>query len=284
MRVGQQFAGDPVDVATGAVYSIHRDAVVWGRFPLEWERRYHSGILELSPGPLGPGWWVAYYASLTRAGGTFRFVGPDGMEDVFDDPDRSIDRGGVVRNFGMFRELTRRGNQFVVTLWEVETGNVERYVFAEGRAGEAWPLAAVEDVEGQGLDMVRDPGGRLIGVRQRLEQRLLAVDCDRVGRVARLTLVAAAGRTPLAEYEYDRQGRLAAVTDAAGGVDRFEYDPAGRIVREVMKDGAVFHLRYDDAGRCVRTAGIDGYDEKTFRYQTHIQFTEVTDSHGAMTR
>jgi RHS repeat-associated protein len=274
-----------VDVATGTLYSTHKDISIPGKVALTWERRYSTSLLGSPPTPLGPGWTSRYFATLTREKDQYRLVSPEGETEIFADPEGTIEKGGVVRNLGTFQELAKRGDDYVVTRWDVDTGNIERFAFRAGKAGEAWLLASVEDVTGQGLDMLRYPTGRLTGVRQKLEKRTLLLEYAPTNRIRSIEFPMPDGkREVLARFEYDQDGRLIAAFDALGFADRYEYDSAGRMVREILKDGGVFTFRYDDKGRCVHTVGLDGYDEKTFRYLDHIHWTEVTNSLGHTTR
>jgi len=285
MRAGSQTVGHPVNVASGLVYSTHEDVSITGKADLTWERRYNTGLRGDPPSPLGKGWTARYFAILRREGAGFRLLAPEGGEEVFDDPDGVVDRGGVVRNLGTFQELGRKGQDYVITRWDIFSGDIERLVFPAGKKGEAWPLVSIEDVTGQGIDLIRDGTGRLTGIRQRLEKRSLILEYTSGNRVGSVSFLMPDGRKrALARYEYDRDGLLVAAFDALGFADRYEYDSDARLIREILKDGGVFTFRYDDQGRCVRTSGLDRYDEKTLRYFDRIRATEVVNSLGAVVR
>lgn len=285
MRAGRVSVGHPVDVASGTVYSMHEDISIPGKVDLVWERRYSTALLDMPSTSLGPGWTMRYLATLTQAEDEFWFLTPEGDAELFSDSDGLVDRGGVVRNLGTFQELSKNGDRYIVTRWDVDTGEIERYVFKEGQKGEAWPLASIEDVTGQGLDMLRDRTGQLTGIQQRLEKRILLVDYTANNRIQSISFLLPDNQQQvLVRYEYDNNDRLHAAYDALGYVDRYEYDASSRIIREIVKDGGVFHFRYDEYGRCIKTSGLDGYDEKTFRYLDHIGWTEVTNSLGHVSR
>lgn len=285
MSSGKKSVGHPIDVATGVMYSTHEDCAFPGKVAMAWERRYSTSLLNSSPGPLGIGWTAKYFATLTRSPGEYRFVSLEGDIETFADPVGQVERGGVVRHLATNIELTKSNGRYVLTHWNNQTDLVERYVFLEGGAGEAWPLASIEDLTGQGIELARDASGRLVEIRQRLEKRVLAIDYAGNQRITAVSLLLPDGkRQQLCAYEYDREARLVTAIDSRGLADRYEYDAAGRITREIVKDGGVFTFRYDDEGRCVRTWGIDGYDLKTLRYRNHIGWTEVTNSHGHTTR
>jgi len=287
MKLGQKSAGHPVDVATGIVSSTYQDILIPGKVDLVWERRYSTALLspEIPPTPLGPGWTTRYFATLTQGKEEFEFVSPEGGSEVFSDPDGVLAEGGIISNLGTFQELTKKGQHYVVTRWDVETGVIEHYFFKEGAKGEAWPLIIIEDVTGQALDMIHDQRGRLTGIQQRLEGRTLLLDYNKQSQIATVTFVARTGeQQKLAAYEYDTKGRLVTASDAMNNTERYEYDTSGRMTLEIARDGGLFSFSYDPKGRCLRTSGLDRYDEKTFRYFDAIRFTEVTDSYGQITR
>ncbi len=285
MQHGQKTVGHPVDVASGTMYSTHKDISIPGKVELLWERRYSTALLDMPPSPLGPGWTTRYFAALTRDKKEFQFLAPEGYVEIFSDPEGKVDRGGIVRNLGTFQELAKRGEHYIITRWDVDTGNVERYLFQEGRRGEAWPLASIEDVTGQGLDMLRDKAGRLTGIQQRLEKRTLRIEYTPNDLIESVSFQMPDDRLQvLARYEYDQSTRLSAAYNALDYADRYEYDATSRMTREIVKDGGVFYFKYDEQGRCIKTSGLDKYDEKSLRFFEGIQWTEVTNSLGNVSR
>lgn len=285
MIPGGASVGHPVDVASGAVFATYADIHIPGRFPLKWERRYNTGLLETPASPFGPGWTGPCFAALTRNGKDWHFRTPEGTTVILPDPDDRVDKGKVVRNLGTFTEIAKHGIYFKVTRWNVDSLEVARFVFLSGRNGVWWPLRSVEDATGQGLDLAWDDEGRLKGARQKLEKRTLSISTTDSGRVTGVAFLFPDGRTqPLARYEYDSKGMLAAAYDSEGRADRYEYDREGRLVREMARDGGIFTFKYDEKGRCIRTSGLENYDLKIIRYLDHIGWTEVINSYGHVTR
>jgi RHS repeat-associated protein len=277
--------GHPVDVASGEVFSIHKDFSIPGRFPLAWERRYSTGLLALPSTPLGPGWTCPYFAKLTRVGKDWRFTNPEGSVEVFPDPDDGVARGEVIRRLEGYAEIAKHGQWVQVTRWNPDGPGISRFLFFPGRNGEAWPLRILADATGQGLELSWSEQGHLRGIRQQLEKRTLAVSTLGDGRIVAVAFRHGDGRTQsLLRFEYDSRGNLAAAFDAMEQADRYEYDKDGRMVRELVKDGGVFSFKYDEKGRCIRTWGLDNYDFKSLRYLDHIGWTEVTDSYGNVKR
>ena len=279
MVQGRKSAGHPVDVASGVLYSTHEDISIPGKVALTWERRYSTSLLNSPSTPLGPGWTTRYFATLTQNETGFIFVSPEGDTQAFADPEHTIDQGGIIRNLGTFQELSKRGSQYIITQWDVDTGEIERFVFNQGQKGAVWPLAGIEDVTGQGLDLFWDERGRLSRIKQRLEQRALVVDYTPENQISAVSFLSPDHqRQVLIRYEYDEKGRLTTAADALNHTDQYEYDKDTRMTREFLKSGGIFEFKFDEQGRCIRSSGIDGYDEKNFRYLDHIGWTEVTDS------
>jgi len=285
MLQGRKGVGHPVDVATGTVYSTHEDIHVSGKYRLKWDRLYSIALLDMPHTPLGPGWTTCYFATLTQKEDGFHLLSPEGAIEIFSDPNNIVARGGTVQNLGTFQELTKSGDRYIVTRWNVESDEIERYVFKEGRKAQAWPMTSIEDVSGQGVNLLRDELGRLTGIQQRIEKRILHIEYTSSNRVSSVSLVLPNNRRKeLVHYDYDEYGRLSTAYNALGHADRYEYDDSSRLTRERLKDSGDFYFKYDDKGRCIKTSGLDGYDEKTFRYLDHIGWTEVTNSLGHVTR
>lgn len=285
MNSGQQSVGHPIDVATGTMYMTSEDVVVGGKVDLKWERRYSTALLSQPASPLGTGWTTRYFATLTQMPEGYQFVTSAGSLEYFEDPERRVEQGEVVRILGSFLELHKRSNQYFVTHWDPETGVVERFVFKQGASGRSWPLTSIENLTGQGIDLVRDTYGRLTIIRQRVEQRSLQLAYNEQSQIKSVSIVMPSGQPQLmAQYEYDLEGRLVTAYDALGHVSRYEYAEGGQITRERLKDGGGFFFRYDEEGRCIFTSGPDNYDAKSLRFLTNLGWTEVTNSLGYTTR
>jgi RHS repeat-associated protein len=87
----------------------------------------------------------------------------------------------------------------------------------------------------------------------------------------------------VARYEYDARGDLVRVTDVAGPAVAYQYDAAGLMTSELRRGGAAYSFSYDTQGRCIYTANVDGFEQRTLRYDDAARETHVTDSKGATT-
>jgi RHS repeat-associated protein len=271
----------PVDIASGSVRLEFDDIVIPGKVDLVWNRLYTTKLVESSGKAMGRGWTSKYDATLTKVPAGYLYRTADGDLELFEDPAHAVDRGAKVQRLGTYEEIFRLDQRYVVQSWDVETGDIQRFCFLVDHAEQPMRLSSLEDVTGQALDLIWDLQGRLAEIRQRLEKRALALAYSPSGQISSISL-----RTPngeqhqLIRYEYNTNGHLIAVYDAANFADRYEYDAQGRVHREIVKDGGVFLYRYDQKGRCVKTTGLNHYAEKRLRYFDAIGFTEVTDSFG----
>ena len=197
----------PIDVATGAVSLTREDVWIPGSLPLTWERYYGTTLAGTPSAPLGPGWTTRYFSSLSREGEGYQFRTPEGDLHVFADPEGRVQRGEIVRSLGTFQETpTPPGSLRRHPVGRRHRRNRELRL-RTGRQRQDRTLAAIENVCGQGLDLVRDAAGRLIRIDQRLENRSLLLDYSPAGRIVAVRLLSADKQTrELVRYEYDGAG------------------------------------------------------------------------------
>ncbi|MDY6991279.1 MAG: DUF6531 domain-containing protein [Pseudomonadota bacterium] len=275
-----------INVATGALHFSREDIVIPGKVDLVWERYYSSALREQPPTALGIGWRINYFVTLTQKGNQFEFITPTGEQEHFtEQPSHPLASGHTLRNLGSFLELTQQGQQYIVTEWHVDTGEIWRYRFNVAAPGSPWPLSSLEDVSGQGLDLFYDTNGRLTQVRQRLEQRSLSIQYNALDRISTLAILTPGAPTEiLASYDYDDQGHLTAAYDARLNADYYSYDAQHHLTREHRKCGGTFSYQFDDQHRCIHSSGENQYDEKQLEFLTDIHCTRVTDSRGMTTQ
>ncbi|MGK3998166.1 RHS repeat-associated core domain-containing protein [Sorangium sp. So ce1024] len=241
----QLSAGDPVDVATGRVYTLPSlDVWLPGPLPLELYRKYSSHAVERDVG-LGHGWTHSLGWEIVARARSVEIWDQHGTMLEFDLPQV----GGEVIHRGW--ALTRDASGFALEI----DGIWRRFSSLDGE-GRRYRLTAIED-RNQNRIAITYRNGALAEI----------VDC--VGRVVR------ALRTPegrirgfevknapqqgqwirLAEYTYDARGDLVAVTDAGGYVARFTYDEDHYLTSYTAPDCPTFHFVYDELHRCVETWG-----------------------------
>lgn len=279
---GRVAVGHPVDVASGVMFRASDDFRVPGRMELAFVRHYSTAMLDEPAGPLGPGWTHDLLLTLTATPDGFVFRGRGGTATFFERTPENFGDGRPLYAFGAFSELAWERGTFVVTVWDPDRHDAERFVFAPGAAGTPSPVRRIEASMGRAVDLAYDADGRLARAVQRREGRAFrfVYEGRRLGAVE---FVAPTGASrPLLRFAYDADGRLAAAYDPLGTAETFAYDAAGRITRETTRSGGVFEFTYDRRGRCVRTEGTNGYDKRLFRYYPETGWTEVVDSRGAL--
>lgn len=292
---GKVAVGHPIDVASGVFFQELEDYVLPGRMPLIWSRRYSSGLLgKANAGMFGHCWTSPYEMQLSRDLDGYRLLTADGETEItFDDPQDALSSSGVLRNLGAFHELRAEGNELVVTTWDPEEHEVERYRFEPTLIGSSYRLRSKESPDGQGIDISYDHEGRISRLRQRRERRCFVLIYDQRGRVTELrvaspgTVEAEKTTVPSGRliwtYRYDQAGRLCEATDALDQHASYAYDEAGRLIREVLLGGMVYHFRYDTEGRCVESTGLDGFAQTTLKFDPVARVTRVTNSHDQVT-
>ncbi len=276
---GKVSVGHPVDVATGTLTHDFEDYVLPGRMPLVFARRYSSAMPERPDGLFGPGWSSPFQMYLRKDLDGYHLLAEDGETLIpFNDADGAIDEGRAVRNLGMFHELRRDCDHYVVTQWNPDTQEVVCYIFAAKNEAGPWPLSGRYLVSGQGIDVERDARERIVALRQRREGRGFRLIYDESGRLTEVFLTARVHERPILRYRYDASGRLCEMVDALEQRCTYEYDNQGRMIREVNLGGMVYHFRFDARSRCVETTGLEGYGRNTLQIEDRARVTQVTDA------
>ena len=223
--------GDPVDVATGAVFLEQTDLHLPGVLPLVVTRKYSSdwtyGLwfgrtwastfderIDLAPDADGDGEHVV----VVRA---------DATAQVFPHPTVEADSAPIAG--GHTRLSINEVGGYVLT--DQTTGERRHYLApVRGRA----MLAAFTDPTGHRYMIARDPYGAPVEIRHSGGYRVLVE--TQGARVTGLTVVTDDGEDPVkvAEYVYGmgdtNDGNLVGVINASGHPLRFAYDEGGRLV------------------------------------------------------
>jgi len=179
-------------------------------------------------------------------------------------------------------EISMRSGSVCVIEWNVDTGQIETFVFDFEYSVNTYVLSAIENVSGDGVDLKRTSNGQLTDLHQRIENRTILVKHNSQGRISSLSLESGEGGPPLVGYEYDSAGRLIAAVNRRGLAHRYEYDDQSRLKREMLPDGAVYTYKYDDKNRCIHFTGLDHYNEKSLKFLDPIGTTILTNSYGVI--
>ena len=276
-------AGDPVDVATGEVFTIpKRDLFLPGYFNLEIERRYSLNNRKHDAG-LGWGWThsLAWEMRIKR-----------------DHIEVRSGLGQVVR----FAKLEQPGEESATQGWGLlrtpegyflRPGNEFFHFFENDREDPECPRLRFISYRSRGSVWFEYERGVLVRIIDTAER---AIDLARApgGQISQLSVTQPGGATLIfARYLYDEAGYLVSAEDADGHRFRYAYDDQGRMSQMETPTGVVFHFAYDEAGRCFETYGVraDGAPDPALRdglpemladgktkargiYHAHIDFGE----------
>ncbi|WP_031479179.1 RHS repeat-associated core domain-containing protein [Streptomyces bicolor] len=160
-----------------------------------------------------------------------------------------------------------------------------RYFARTQRDWRLW-LVAIEDRNGNQVDIHRDPAGMPLSVTHNGGYDVKLTAERESGRIGGLSISTPEGSDPtvlVRSYDYDQAGDLVAVTNSSGLPLQFEYDSAGRMTSWTDRNGSTFRYVYDSAGRVTQTIGPEGFLSSTFTYDTANRTTRYTDSTGATT-
>lgn len=239
-------AGDPVDIASGAVLTLPiLDVTLPGLLPLNIARRYSSGAADRDRG-LGFGWthslaWEINVRGkqaelIDGAGSALLFeppaagdsmLGPEGWRIVREAWGFALENDGIWWLFSFYDEASRR---YLLTAIEDRNKNRIALTYEDGR------LAEIVDAVG----------------------RVVRVGSTREGRIAAFEVKTAAhqGRwIKLAAFSYDEEGNLLAASDAEGHTTAYTYDGDHLLTSYTAPDRPTFHFLFDDQRRCVQTWG-----------------------------
>ena len=266
--------GEPVDAATGRVYSTNTDIELNGVLPFLWERTYYSDAQV--KGALGYNWHHSYEMGLYDMGNGYATLRlSDGRETVvplvalaeeyYDRKEQHtftrdalgyllIDAAGLRYRFNGAKN--REGFQMLSEIATAEGFNIR---FAYNHKGD---LEQITDSRGQVLHVENTPEG-FISKIYTLTEKEQVID--------------------LIQYRYDEAGNLAWVKDVLGGEKQFFYK-GHLLVKLINQTGQCFYWEYEGKGddaKCGHTWGSAGVLEYHTQYLPGHTITR--NSYGATT-
>jgi RHS repeat-associated protein len=281
MDQGRIAVGHPVDVASGAVFTISHDFLLPGTMELLWSRHYATN--SSADAWLGRGWIVPYFMRLDRTPDGYRLLDEGGSFLVFPVPDGRLPVGGRVISLGANMELRREKYQYTILHWHHGGDAVEQFVFEAGDE-QSMPLSWVENLAGHRIRIHYDRRGRPAQIAQELEGRTVELTYGFGDLISSVQFVTDKGpRKLLVSYEYDKHRRLVGAVDGSGNRTSYSYDSDHRLVQETNPLGSTFSFDYDSQGRCIHSSGDGGYMARRLQYRTVPHMTRVTDSLGNTT-
>ncbi len=310
-EISTLYSDDPVNLSTGNFIYDREDLSSGGNPPFVFRRFYNSR--NRYHGALGADWNHNYEVRLAfkengEGGEDVSILLEDGKEETFYPVDG---RRYVAGNQSLAElERTEEGYEYVSLAGEryrFDKGG--RYLRKEDANGNGFSLIYAEDGERAALTEVQKDSGESFTLSYTEEGDLRKVT-DHAGRSCSYEV--RGGRLKRAErpdggsfsYEYDRNGKLAGVTNPRGITTvRNTYDSQDRTVCQEFPDGTRMEYGYDDGKhavsmterngsrsvhyhdgkyRNVRNVYSDG--EERYEYNTRNQKTKVTDKLGNTTR
>ncbi|MFF5160042.1 DUF6531 domain-containing protein [Streptomyces sp. NPDC000348] len=273
--------GDPVDVATGAMYLDQTDVELPGVLPLSFTRRcssqYRAGWW------FGPTWSSTIDQRLEVDEHGVVFVTEEGLLLAYP-PLPGGHRHPVMPVSGPRRPLTRLTDGGY-RIDDPTTGHSRH--FAPPSADGVALITRVTDRNGNTITFDHDECGVPLAVRHSAGYHLeLATDEN---RVIALRLVSDTRPTTIRHFSYT-DGNLTAVTRSSGSSTRFTYDERLRVTSWTDSNGSSYAYRYDTQDRCVRQEGQAGHLSGTFAYDVTDaewpghRITTYTTTRGATSR
>ncbi len=245
-------AGDPIDLATGRVFTIPNiDLFIPGPLKFELLRQYNTAGRKRDVG-LGYGWTYSYGARIE--------VGRTELTlwNASNDPSTiPLPAVGSTVEFPGGTRLTRAEDGF-----RLLGGDGVVTLFSRAHAiGDTFRLSGISDSNGNEIGVVYN-GEQLFGFID-VSGRLIRV------RMAGARIEAFEVKNALEQgqwvtfyrYQYDDAGDLVGVTDAEGQHTRFSYIEH-RLIEEQRPSGMRIQYVYDTSGRCVETwCSMRGQDD-----------------------
>ena len=254
---------DPVNSATGELWSTVSDLLLPGRSPVEATRTY-SSLRASASGLFGRGWSSPWDSHIV-AGNPTLIVHDTGSQTAM-----TANADGTFSPApDTFATLARDSGTGVYT-YVPRNGSTYKYD-ATGR------LTSITDRNGESTSLAWSATTLTITTS---DGRALALTRNTDGTVSQMA--GPEGRTLL--YHYDGSGNLDQVTDARGKVWHFGYDKPGRMTTETSPLQETTTTHYDAAGR-VSSQDTPRGGTTTFSYTVSGTATtaRVTDPSGVVT-
>ncbi|GIM77861.1 hypothetical protein Aau02nite_78020 [Amorphoplanes auranticolor] len=258
-------AGDPIDLTTGRMLLTHTDATLPG---LTLERTYRSDYRWGRS--FGRSWASTLDQRVIIDREQVRYLAADGSLLTYPLPAEGETALPTTGKALPLRRLVGGG------WWLSDPTTGRSLLFAPANDTES----LLSDVSEAGVrwSVTRDRRGTPTELRSSAGATI--VFASSAGLVTMVSLPNAAGDLmAAAQFGYDSDLNLVAVTNSSGEAETFDY-AGGRIVRWEDRNGEWYTYTYDEAGRCVSTDGKGGYLRYRFDYLPGR--TVVTDSLGAV--
>jgi len=214
MSSGHVAVGHPVDVASGAVFTVSHDFELPGTTWLVW-RRYYSTDSTVNSW-LGRGWTAPYFMKLERVGDGYTLTDEEGRFILFPALGKELSVGETIFNPSANMELRREEQHFSILHWHHGGDMVEQFCFELSQDTQML-LAWHENLPGHRITVQHDTTGRPTRIIQELEQRVVELTYDNRDLIGSIYIVNDNGqRRLLVRYKYDDDRRLVEAIDVMG--------------------------------------------------------------------
>ncbi|NUP12223.1 MAG: RHS repeat-associated core domain-containing protein [Polyangiaceae bacterium] len=248
---GSSAQGDPVDFATGRVFTTpFDDVVLGGAFPLRFSRSYSTDARKVDLG-FGLGFSHTFGWSIEEGRDSMLVRTPEGT--VVELP-RAVPGEAVLGPHGWLIHREPSG-------LALDLPNNQRFLFEPiGDAGRYVVTALADRHDNRftlhyvcgALARIVDPVGREVRFPSGADGHAAAIEVSHPTHPSGFLVVAS--------FVYDEHDRLVSSRDAEGFETSFTYDEQHRLTAMQRPGGTVFRYVYDAEGRCVETwgEGVDG--------------------------
>lgn len=266
--------GEPVDAATGRVYTNNIDFELPGPIPIRWERTYYSDA-EVD-GPLGYNWHFNYNMGIFDVGGCYALRHADGRESALP---RLIEGESYFDR----KEQLMWSKDETGYLLEDSSGLHYRFNGPTNRKGYQM-LSSINTKDGFSVRFRYDGKGDLFQIIDSRNQKI-NIDTDNDGHITHVSVFREEDEQEinLVRYKYDNAGNMVETVDALDVSKYFVYD--GHLLTKLTnQSGMSFYWEYKGKGnkaRCIHTWGDGGVLEYWMEYGKGV--TRTRDSKGYTT-
>ncbi|NAW50031.1 RHS repeat protein, partial [Elizabethkingia argentiflava] len=250
--------GEPVDAATGRVYSSNTDIELPGPLPFVWQRTYYSDAQ--AEGALGYNWHHSYHMGLYDMGDGYASLRlSDGREILVP----LVENGHTYYHRIEKLTFTRDENGYLL----IDADKLH-YRFKGGKNSQGYHmLSQISTAEGFRIKFEYNHKGCLTKITDSRNQ-LIHVNTDPRGYITRLYTDTESRSIVLVEYAYDDKGNMVYVKDVGGAEKHFHYK-GHLLVQLTNQTGQSFYWEYQgigDEAKCIHTWGDGGVLEYWTQY------------------
>ncbi|KYF76097.1 hypothetical protein BE11_34410 [Sorangium cellulosum] len=272
---GQTTAGDPVDVATGRVFTVPAlDLVLPGPMRLVIARQYSSKAIERDVG-LGFGWTHSLAWEIEERRRDLVLWRGDGTREQILRPEP-----GQLARLSPARSIAHEEGFYVL---HDETG-WNRY-FRQVSPGNRYVLFRIQNRWDHRIELEYDQQGRLSTITDSAF-RVVRVSRDMKGRIGAFEVrngPPGADYVRFYTYRYDDAGNLAVIRDALGASTHYEHGSRGALTRVWDDLGEVVAYQYDGVGNVVEAVMPNGGVTR-MAYDGHGNRIEIVEPNGGVRR